>query len=135
MNRRIAAPNILSWMPNLFQPKLYSWSFPAWNIGDFKILVLVKLVETDGDVSTRALRIHSPNDIVALAEKVQQAHDFVQAKAISRLSVIAEQMKFLRLVWFSLLLFNMLNMQKGEWNNRWRKRLSNIWLKSFQDSK
>uniref|UniRef100_A0A915BWQ5 DUF2452 domain-containing protein n=4 Tax=Parascaris TaxID=6254 RepID=A0A915BWQ5_PARUN len=58
--------------------------------------VSVKLVDTNDDVSTRALRIHNPNDIVALAEKVQQAHDFVQAKAINRLSVIAEQMKFLR---------------------------------------
>ncbi|KHN81143.1 Uncharacterized protein C1orf50 -like protein [Toxocara canis] len=59
--------------------------------------VSVQLVETGNAASSKALRIRNPNDIVALAEKIQQAHEFVEGRAISRLSTIAEQMKFLHL--------------------------------------
>ncbi|MFH4981848.1 hypothetical protein AB6A40_008557 [Gnathostoma spinigerum] len=57
----------------------------------------VELVEASSDNSVRSQRIHDPTDIVRLAEKVKEADDFVQGRAINRLSVIAEQMKFLRL--------------------------------------
>ncbi|VDK22014.1 unnamed protein product [Anisakis simplex] len=48
--------------------------------------------------SVTSQRIYNPNDIVALAEKIRESGEFVQGRAISRLSVIAEQMRFLRMV-------------------------------------
>uniref|UniRef100_A0A0N4V282 DUF2452 domain-containing protein n=1 Tax=Enterobius vermicularis TaxID=51028 RepID=A0A0N4V282_ENTVE len=62
----------------------------------FVSLVTAKIVEPTGRISLNAAKIES-RDIVDLAKKVQEAHDFVQNRAYSRLSTIAEQIQFLKL--------------------------------------
>ncbi|KAJ7427379.1 hypothetical protein WISP_07642 [Willisornis vidua] len=44
----------------------------------------------------RAARVGDPGDLVALARQVQQANDFVRANAYSKLTVIAEQIRYLQ---------------------------------------
>ncbi|XP_036252059.1 uncharacterized protein C1orf50 homolog [Molothrus ater] len=44
----------------------------------------------------RAGRVGDPGDLVALAQQVQQANDFVRANACSKLTVIAEQIRHLQ---------------------------------------
>ncbi|XP_027299004.2 uncharacterized protein C1orf50 homolog [Anas platyrhynchos] len=44
----------------------------------------------------RAARVGDPGDLVALARQVQQAGDFVRANACNRLTVIAEQIRYLQ---------------------------------------
>ncbi|KAF4790982.1 hypothetical protein TURU_135466 [Turdus rufiventris] len=44
----------------------------------------------------RAGRVGDPGDLVALAQQVQQANDFVRANACSKLTVIAEQIRLLQ---------------------------------------
>ena len=57
--------------------------------------VSANLVEPTGRLSARAGKVES-SDIVSLAKHVQEAHDFVQSRAYSKLSTIAEQIRFLR---------------------------------------
>uniref|UniRef100_A0A0N5AGU9 DUF2452 domain-containing protein n=1 Tax=Syphacia muris TaxID=451379 RepID=A0A0N5AGU9_9BILA len=57
--------------------------------------VTANLVQPTGTISASASKVES-SDIVDLAKKVQEAHDFVQNRAFTRLSAIAEQIKFLR---------------------------------------
>ncbi|XP_048375534.1 uncharacterized protein C1orf50 homolog [Sphaerodactylus townsendi] len=57
------------------------------------------LVERDsagGFQLTSIARKADPSDLVALAEEVQKADDFVRANACNRLTVIAEQIRYLQ---------------------------------------
>uniref|UniRef100_A0A8B9M6J7 Chromosome 1 open reading frame 50 n=1 Tax=Accipiter nisus TaxID=211598 RepID=A0A8B9M6J7_9AVES len=44
----------------------------------------------------RAARVGDPGDLVALARQVQQADDFIRANACNKLTVIAEQIRYLQ---------------------------------------
>ncbi|KAM6402779.1 uncharacterized protein C1orf50 homolog [Rhynochetos jubatus] len=44
----------------------------------------------------RAARVGDPEDLVALARQVQQADDFIRANACNKLTVIAEQIRYLQ---------------------------------------
>lgn len=60
------------------------------------------LVEVSEEISSKAAEIQDVADLQRLAEKVRNSHEFVKCRALSRLSEIAEQMKFLRMVWLSI---------------------------------
>ncbi|XP_066547063.1 uncharacterized protein C1orf50 homolog isoform X1 [Amia ocellicauda] len=64
---------------------------------------IVALVETSGNPTGLQLvssyqthRVGDPMDLVALAQQVQKADDFVRANACNKLTVIAEQIRYLQ---------------------------------------
>jgi Protein of unknown function (DUF2452) len=65
--------------------------------------VAVTLVETDGRPlgvqlvnPHQTTKLSDPSDLVELARQVQKADEFVRANAINRLSVIADQIRYLQ---------------------------------------
>lgn len=66
--------------------------FITQSVGD------VHLVEVSNKISSKATEIQEASDIIKLAEKVRESHDFVKSRALGRLSTIAQQMKLLRMV-------------------------------------
>ncbi|XP_069466989.1 uncharacterized protein C1orf50 homolog [Ambystoma mexicanum] len=73
------------------------------SISEVNTVTTVALVESSSDPSGLKLvssyqtnRIGDPSDLVALAQQVQKADEFIRANACNRLTTIAEQIRFLQ---------------------------------------